>query len=123
MGGKPRIKGTRIPVDLIPRYLGDGQSTEDILEAFPGLTVEDVQAAAAFAADVMADEAMLLRRSMKLLADECFDRRLAVRVRSEGHDVVRVPAKSGLDDLAVATRAEREDRLLLMQDTDFGPSP
>jgi predicted nuclease of predicted toxin-antitoxin system len=57
---------------------------------------------------------------MKLLADECFDGRLAARLRSEGHDVVRVPAQSGLDDLAVATLAEREDRLLLTQDTDFG---
>ena len=36
MGGKPCIRGTRIPVDLVLRYLGDGQSTEDILEAFPG---------------------------------------------------------------------------------------
>jgi len=60
MGGKPCIKGTRIPVDLILRYLGNGQSVEDILEAFPGLTVEDVRAAAAFAADVVADEAVVL---------------------------------------------------------------
>jgi uncharacterized protein (DUF433 family) len=63
MGGKPCIKGTRIPVDLILRYLGDGQSTEEILEAFPGLAVEDVRAAAAFAADVMADEAVLLEEA------------------------------------------------------------
>jgi uncharacterized protein (DUF433 family) len=60
MGGKPCIKGTRIPVDLILRYLGNGQSVEDILEAFPGLTLEDVHAAAAFAADVVADEAVVL---------------------------------------------------------------
>ena len=60
MGGKPCIKGTRIPVHLILRYLGNGQSVEDILEAFPGATVEDVHAAAAFAADVVADEAVVL---------------------------------------------------------------
>jgi predicted nuclease of predicted toxin-antitoxin system len=57
---------------------------------------------------------------MKLLADECFDERLAVQLRAEGHDVVRVPAGSGLNDLAVAELAEREDRVLLTQDTDFG---
>ncbi|MGH6914454.1 MAG: DUF5615 family PIN-like protein, partial [Geminicoccales bacterium] len=57
---------------------------------------------------------------MRLLADECFDERLAARLRSAGHDVVRVPAHSGLGDLAVAGRAEREDRLLLTQDKDFG---
>jgi uncharacterized protein len=45
MGGKPCIKGTRIPIDLILRYLGDGQSVEAILEAFPALTREDVRAA------------------------------------------------------------------------------
>jgi predicted nuclease of predicted toxin-antitoxin system len=57
---------------------------------------------------------------MRLLADECFDERLAVRLRAAGHDVVRVAAQSGLDDLAVAQRAQREDRVLLTQDTDFG---
>ncbi len=49
MGGKPCIKGTRIPVDLVLRYLGDGQSVEDILHAFPGLTREDAEAAEACA--------------------------------------------------------------------------
>jgi uncharacterized protein (DUF433 family) len=49
MAGKPCIRGTRIPVDLILRYLGDGQSLEDILAAFPRLTAEDVRAAAAYA--------------------------------------------------------------------------
>ena len=63
MGGKPCIKGTRIPVDVILRYLGDGQSTEDILAAFPGLTALDVRAAAAFAADVVADEAVVLEEA------------------------------------------------------------
>jgi uncharacterized protein (DUF433 family) len=63
MGGKPCIKGTRIPVDLILRYLGDGQSVAAILEAFPGLAVEDVRAAAAFAADVVADEAVVLEEA------------------------------------------------------------
>jgi predicted nuclease of predicted toxin-antitoxin system len=57
---------------------------------------------------------------MRLLADECFDERLAMRLRNAGHDLVRVPARSGLDDLAVAQRAQDEDRVLLTQDTDFG---
>ena len=57
---------------------------------------------------------------MRLLADECFDERLAARLRDAGHDVARVPAQSGLDDLAVAQHAQQEDRVLLTQDTDFG---
>jgi predicted nuclease of predicted toxin-antitoxin system len=60
---------------------------------------------------------------MRLLADECFDERLAGRLRLEGHDTVRVPAHSGLDDLAVAALAEREDRVLLTQDNDSGRLP
>ena len=32
--GKPRIKGTRIPVSLIFGYLTTGNSTEDIIEFF-----------------------------------------------------------------------------------------
>ena len=50
---------------------------------------------------------------MRLLADQCFDERLAARLRDAGHDVVRVPAQSGLDDLAVAQHAQQEDRVLL----------
>ena len=49
MGGKPCIKGTRIPVDVIANCLGSGQGVAEILEAFPGLTFEDVQAVRAWA--------------------------------------------------------------------------
>jgi uncharacterized protein (DUF433 family) len=48
MLGKPVIKGTRIPVELIVRKLGEGASTEDILEAYPNLEEEDVMAAVRF---------------------------------------------------------------------------
>ncbi len=59
MGGKPCIKGTRIPVDVILRCLGDGQGVDDMLGALPGLTALDVRAAAV-AADVVVDEAVVL---------------------------------------------------------------
>jgi uncharacterized protein (DUF433 family) len=49
MGGKPCIKGTRIPVDLIVEKLDHGQSSEEILEAYPGLTREDIRAAETYA--------------------------------------------------------------------------
>jgi predicted nuclease of predicted toxin-antitoxin system len=57
---------------------------------------------------------------MRFLADECFDERLAAALRAAGHDVARVPPRSGLGDLAVAERAEREGRALLTMDKDFG---
>ncbi|MGH6923903.1 MAG: DUF433 domain-containing protein [Propylenella sp.] len=55
MVGKPVIKGTRIPVELILRALGSGWSIETVLEQYPHLTREDILAAQAFAADTLAD--------------------------------------------------------------------
>lgn len=60
MAGKPCIKGTRIPVDLILRKLSAAMDVADLMDAYPSLTREDVQAALAFAADLAADEAMVL---------------------------------------------------------------
>jgi uncharacterized protein (DUF433 family) len=48
MGGKPVIRGTRIPVDLIRRKLGAGMTPEDIVADHPRLTLADIQAARAF---------------------------------------------------------------------------
>jgi uncharacterized protein (DUF433 family) len=51
MMGKPVIKGTRIPVELILRRLGAGDSEQQLLADHPALTIEDIRAAQAFAAD------------------------------------------------------------------------
>lgn len=56
MFGKPVIKGTRITVELILRKIAEGMSDEQILAHHPGLCVEDIRAAAAFAADHLAGE-------------------------------------------------------------------
>lgn len=45
MMGKPVIRGTRIPVELILRKISGGASESDLLEAYPKLTHEDIQAA------------------------------------------------------------------------------
>ncbi|MBI4546433.1 MAG: DUF433 domain-containing protein [Ignavibacteriae bacterium] len=42
--GKPRIKGTRIPVSLVLGYLAAGKTFEDIIKEFPDLTREHVAA-------------------------------------------------------------------------------
>jgi uncharacterized protein (DUF433 family) len=49
MGGKPVIRGTRVPVDLILRKLGAGMTTEAIMADHPRLTADDIRAAQAFA--------------------------------------------------------------------------
>jgi uncharacterized protein (DUF433 family) len=45
MMGKPVIRGTRIPVELILRKLSEGATEADLLDAYPRLTKEDIQAA------------------------------------------------------------------------------
>jgi uncharacterized protein (DUF433 family) len=53
MGGKPVIKGTRITVEHILRECAAGVSVEDYVDQHPHITVEDVRAALAYAADHM----------------------------------------------------------------------
>lgn len=56
MLGKPVIKGTRIPVEIIVRKLGEGATTTELLDAYPRLKQEDILAALLYAADVLAHE-------------------------------------------------------------------
>ena len=51
MLGKPLIRGTRIPVEVILRKLGEGATEADLLEAYPRLVRADIQAALSYAAD------------------------------------------------------------------------
>ncbi|MCD6484648.1 MAG: DUF433 domain-containing protein [Candidatus Odinarchaeota archaeon] len=56
VGGKPVIKGTRIPVYLILELIANGWSFEDILENYPQLKKEDILAAIAYASKILKDE-------------------------------------------------------------------
>jgi uncharacterized protein (DUF433 family) len=56
MMGKPVIRGTRITVELILRKLGEGATENDLLDAYPRLTREDIHAAMRYAADALAHE-------------------------------------------------------------------
>ncbi|HEY6321522.1 MAG TPA: DUF433 domain-containing protein [Thermoanaerobaculia bacterium] len=60
MLGKPVIRGTRIPVELLLRKLGEGGTDEDLLDAYPRLKREDIRAALAYAADAIAHEETIL---------------------------------------------------------------
>ena len=60
MFGKPVIKGTRVPVELILRKIAEGMTDGEIIAHHPHLTVEDIRAAAAFAADHLANEEIVL---------------------------------------------------------------
>jgi uncharacterized protein (DUF433 family) len=50
--GKPRLKGTRIPVSLILGYLATGRTFEEIQREFPDLTLEQIASCLSYARDL-----------------------------------------------------------------------
>ena len=59
MDGRPVIKGTRLPVEMILRKLAAGQSPDDLLLDYPHLAREDLMAVLAYAADHIAHEGLV----------------------------------------------------------------
>lgn len=55
LGGKPIIKGTRLSVEHIQGRLADGWTNEMLLESFPTLKAEHIQAVHAFVLECMVD--------------------------------------------------------------------
>ena len=59
LGGKPVIKGTRIPVDLILERLTIDLDLKTLFEDYPELTEADIKACMAFAKELVDDEESL----------------------------------------------------------------
>lgn len=55
MAGKPVIKGTRVPVDIILKKLAQNIEVKEILKDFPRLTKEDIKAAIMYAESLVED--------------------------------------------------------------------
>jgi uncharacterized protein (DUF433 family) len=53
--GRPTIRGTRISVQTILEFLGAGESIEQILEAYPSLSRDDILAALRYSSRLMAN--------------------------------------------------------------------
>jgi uncharacterized protein (DUF433 family) len=51
--GEPCITGTRVPVSIIVGSIADGDTPEQIVEAYPQLTPDDIKAALKFAAEAV----------------------------------------------------------------------
>jgi uncharacterized protein (DUF433 family) len=68
MMGKPVIRGTRLTVELVLRKISEGASEADLMEAYPRLTREDIQAAIRYAADTLAHEETIILSSSKKVA-------------------------------------------------------
>jgi uncharacterized protein (DUF433 family) len=60
--GKPCIRGMRITVYDILEYLAGGMTQDEVLAEFPELTVDDIRACYAFAADMSRKTSMLMGR-------------------------------------------------------------
>lgn len=58
MFGKPVIAGTRITVEHILRCLASGETPQTIVDDYPPLTLDDIRAAQAFAAEHLARESV-----------------------------------------------------------------
>jgi uncharacterized protein (DUF433 family) len=58
-GGAPTISGTRIRVKVILDNLADGLTPEQTVNAYTGLTIDDVRAVIAFAAASVTDDTYL----------------------------------------------------------------
>ena len=59
MLGKPCLKGTRIPVYLILEKLAAGETSQEILVAYPQLKADHIKACLEYAARLAAEEIIL----------------------------------------------------------------
>jgi uncharacterized protein (DUF433 family) len=56
LGGKPVVRGSRIPVELVVEMVADGWSEERIRASYPSLAAEDVRACLHYAAAMLREE-------------------------------------------------------------------
>jgi uncharacterized protein (DUF433 family) len=60
LAGKPVIKGTRIPLELVLKRLAQDLNIETLREAYPRLTLEDIKACLEYAQVLVAGEEVFL---------------------------------------------------------------
>ncbi len=63
--GKPRIKGTRIGVEFVLDLMASGWTEAMILESYPHLKAEDLQAVFAFVRDCLKDETFIMKAALR----------------------------------------------------------
>ncbi|HXH21555.1 MAG TPA: DUF5615 family PIN-like protein [Dehalococcoidia bacterium] len=120
MVGKPVVRGTRIPVEAVLAHLADNPDLDDLFQAYPRLTKEDVKAYLAFASERV--RGTPVRGPVRFLLDESVDARLAYTLRTHSHEatVVGVDHPNSITDEDVLAIARREGRILITNDRDFG---
>ena len=70
LAGKPVVKGTRIPVELVLKRLAQDPDLQTLFETFPRLTREDVQACLAYAQALVEGEAREVRAGLQSFEED-----------------------------------------------------
>lgn len=65
LGGKPIVEGTRLSVDHILGLLAHGMSQAEVVDAYPALTVEDVNAVIHYAAEALHNDVLIEVKSTR----------------------------------------------------------
>ena len=78
--GEPCIKGTRVPVSMIVGNIKDGMTHDEIIDAYPQLTEESIQAALSYESDMVWEK--LVKIGKKLSKDRK-NKKSALEILSE----------------------------------------
>lgn len=62
--GKPTVRGTRIPVELVLQHLEENPDLDDLFAAYPRLTEDDVKACLAYARKAVGSQRPLRREAV-----------------------------------------------------------
>ena len=57
--GKPVVRGTRVPVELVLKHLAENLDVDDVIQAYPRLTIEDIRACVAYAQALVEGEELV----------------------------------------------------------------
>jgi uncharacterized protein (DUF433 family) len=122
--GKACIKGTRIMASVILDNLAAGLTTEDILDSYPKLTNEAVQAAIAYAADIVRERSVALQTSApgrRFRVDENLPVEVCDLLRREGYEVVTATDRETVDrsDSQVLSACRGERTVFITLDSEF----
>jgi uncharacterized protein (DUF433 family) len=120
-GGKPIIRGHRLAVEHVLGMLAAGDTPEVLLDEYPWLEPEDIQACLVYARRLVGHERVEPLLLAEVLLDSCIGRRIREALEAAGHDVA-IAAIDEIDpgDEAILRRAHREGRILITLDKDHG---